>query len=79
VTAPYNGNQTPAFIGLTDSAQEIASITVGSDQGDFAVDTIHLAETPSETTAPEPPSLMLIGVSLASVGAIRNIRFRKSS
>ena len=67
----YNGANTPVFIGLLDTTQEIASVTVGTSEGDYAVDTLYLADT---AAAPEPANLMLAALALLSFGAIRRFR-----
>lgn len=70
-TTAYNGNNIPVFIGLLDTDQEIASVTIGTNEGPFAVDTLNLADT---AATPEPANLILAGLALLSFGAIRRFR-----
>ena len=66
----YNGfaSTQPIFLGLDDTVAEIASVSIGSPQGDFAIDTLNLQDTPgSGSPAPEPGAFGLLAAGLAAL------------
>jgi hypothetical protein len=76
-TVPFDGfaNTSPEFIGILDTDPEIASVTIGSIEGDFAVDTLYLADSSSSSApTPEPASLILTSLAFVSFGAFRRFR-----
>ncbi len=74
-------NATAPFAGITDSAAEITSITIGVNAGGFdnngfAIDSLSLltAAAPGPAPVPEPASLMLLGGALLGLSEIRRRR-----
>lgn len=62
------------FIGLTDTDADISSIVISDSTGDFAIDTVDLADS---SAAPEPVTSLLMGSALAGFALLRLRRARQ--